>query len=88
MRFVEFWNAVTGSDPRWLYFDSRVVDYPELSRLDQRKIYFVTIRDIFNQAFGDQIGSMRDPELDIRVTPRAFGTYPRKSCRRREIRRR
>jgi membrane protease subunit (stomatin/prohibitin family) len=39
------------------------------------EIYFVTIRDIFNQAFGDQIGSMRDPELDIRVTPRAFGTY-------------
>ncbi|MET0795419.1 MAG: SPFH domain-containing protein, partial [Polyangiaceae bacterium] len=39
------------------------------------ELYFVTIRDIFNQAFGDQIGSMRDPELDIRVTPRAFGTY-------------
>jgi membrane protease subunit (stomatin/prohibitin family) len=39
------------------------------------EIFFVTIRDIFNQAFGDQIGSMRDPELDIRVTPRAFGTY-------------
>ncbi|HEX3775911.1 MAG TPA: SPFH domain-containing protein [Polyangiaceae bacterium] len=39
------------------------------------EIFFVTIRDIFNQNFGDQIGSMRDPELDIRVTPRAFGTY-------------
>ena len=39
------------------------------------EIFFVTTRDIFNQAFGDQIGSMRDPELDIRVTPRAFGTY-------------
>jgi hypothetical protein len=31
-------------DPKWLYFDSKVVDYPELSRLNQRKIHFVTIR--------------------------------------------
>ena len=44
MRFVEFWHAVTGSDPRWLYFDSKVVDYPELSRVNRRKIHFVTIR--------------------------------------------
>jgi hypothetical protein len=44
MRFVEFWHAVAGSDPKWLYFDSKVVDYPELSRLNQRKIHFVTIR--------------------------------------------
>ena len=35
MRFVEFWHAVTGHDPRWLYFDSKVVDYPELSRVNQ-----------------------------------------------------
>jgi hypothetical protein len=44
MRFVEFWRVVVGSDPKWLYFDSRVVDYPELSRVNQRKIHFVTIR--------------------------------------------
>jgi hypothetical protein len=44
MRFVEFWHEVTGSDPKWLLFDSKVVDYPELSRLNQRKIRFVTIR--------------------------------------------
>ena len=44
MRFVEFWHEVAGSDPRWLYFDSKVVDYPELSRVNQRKIHFVTIR--------------------------------------------
>ena len=34
MRFVEFWHEVTGSDPQWLYFDSKVVDYPELSRVN------------------------------------------------------
>ena len=44
MRFVEFWHAVTGSDPRWLYFDSKVIDYPELSRVNRRGIHFVTIR--------------------------------------------
>src|SRR3954453_6747054 len=44
MRFVEFWHAVTGQDPRWLYFDSKVVPYPELSRINRRGIHFVTIR--------------------------------------------
>ena len=44
MRFVEFWHEVTGHDPQWLYFDSKVVPYPELSRVNQRGIHFVTIR--------------------------------------------
>jgi hypothetical protein len=44
MQFVEFWHTVTGSDPRWLYFDSKVADYPELSRIAGRGIHFVTIR--------------------------------------------
>ena len=44
MRFVEFWKAITGRDPRWLYIDSKVVDYPELSRIDARGIHFITIR--------------------------------------------
>jgi len=39
------------------------------------ELYFVTMRPIYNQGFGGPIGSMRDPELDIRVNPRAFGTY-------------
>jgi hypothetical protein len=44
MRFVEFWHGLTGHDPQWLYFDSKVVPYPELSRVNQRGIHFVTIR--------------------------------------------
>ncbi|HKH47413.1 MAG TPA: hypothetical protein VKM72_22375, partial [Thermoanaerobaculia bacterium] len=44
MRFVEFWRGVAGSDPKWLYFDSKVVDYPELSRVNRREVHFVTIR--------------------------------------------
>ena len=37
MRFVEFWHELTGSDPAWLYFDSKVTTYPELHRLNQRR---------------------------------------------------
>jgi hypothetical protein len=44
MRFVEFWHAVTGQDPQWLYFDSKLVDYPELSNINKRGIHFITIR--------------------------------------------
>ena len=44
MRFVEFWHQVAGHDPLWLLFDSKVVPYSELSRVNQRGIHFVTIR--------------------------------------------
>src|SRR5262245_33444180 len=44
MRFVEFWQGVTGHDPQWLYFDSKLAPYPELARVNERHIWFVTIR--------------------------------------------
>ena len=44
MRFIEFWKAITGRDPRWLYIDSKVVDYSDLSRINTRGIHFITIR--------------------------------------------
>jgi hypothetical protein len=44
MSFVDFWHDLSGNDPDWLYFDSKVVDYPHLSRLNQRRVRFVTIR--------------------------------------------
>jgi hypothetical protein len=44
MRFVDFWHSLTGKYPEWLYFDSKVVDYPELDRLNKLAISFVTIR--------------------------------------------
>jgi hypothetical protein len=43
-RFVEFWRELTGSNPPWLYIDSKVMTYPELSALNQLGIHFVTIR--------------------------------------------
>ena len=44
MRFVEFWHDVAGRDPQWLYFDSKLVPYAELARVNERHIWFVTIR--------------------------------------------
>jgi hypothetical protein len=44
LRFVEFWQAVTGHDPEWLYFDSKLTSYAELSHLNERGVFFVTIR--------------------------------------------
>jgi hypothetical protein len=44
LRFVDFWHGLTGSNPQWLYFDSKLVPYAELSRLNERGIWFVTIR--------------------------------------------
>ncbi len=44
LRFVDFWHELTGADPTWLYFDSKVTTYPELDRLHQRGVWFVTIR--------------------------------------------
>jgi hypothetical protein len=44
MRFVEFWHTVTGTHPQWLYFDSKLIDYAEMSRVNRRQIHFITIR--------------------------------------------
>ena len=44
LQFVNFWRNVTGTDPAWLYFDSKLVPYAQLSELNQRGICFVTIR--------------------------------------------
>ena len=44
LRFVDFWHAITGHDPQWLYFDSRLVPDAELTKVNERDIWFVTIR--------------------------------------------
>jgi hypothetical protein len=44
LRFVEFWHDLTGRNPEWLYFDSKLTTYAELSRLNERGVSFVTIR--------------------------------------------
>lgn len=44
LRFVDFWQALTGHNPEWLYFDSKLTNYAELSQLNERGIFFATIR--------------------------------------------
>jgi len=44
LRFVGYWHDLTGQNPKWLYFDSKLTTYAELSELNARDIFFVTIR--------------------------------------------
>ena len=44
LRFAEFWHELTGQYPEWLYFDSKLTTYAQLSELNAKKVYFVTIR--------------------------------------------
>lgn len=44
LRFVDFWRDLMGRNPQWLYFDSKLTTYEELSRLTAQQIWFVTIR--------------------------------------------
>jgi hypothetical protein len=44
LRFVDYWHDLTGQNPQWLYFDSKLTTYAELSELNARGVFFVTIR--------------------------------------------
>ncbi len=45
LRFVDLWRKLMGRNPQWLYFDSKLTTYAELSRLTKKKdLWFVTIR--------------------------------------------
>jgi hypothetical protein len=43
-RFIAFWKKHHGENPRHLVFDSRLTTYPNLARLDQLGIIFITLR--------------------------------------------
>jgi transposase len=44
LQFVRFWKRRTGKLPEELVFDSRLTIYPNLSRLNQKGIQFITLR--------------------------------------------
>jgi hypothetical protein len=44
LRFVDYWKDLTGRNPEWLYFDSKLTTYADLSELNARGIFFATIR--------------------------------------------
>jgi hypothetical protein len=43
-RFIEFWKATHGSIPKHLVFDSRLTTQPNLARLDNMGVKFITLR--------------------------------------------
>lgn len=44
LRFVSFWRERTGKLPEELVFDSRLTTYPNLNRLNQDGVKFITLR--------------------------------------------
>jgi transposase len=44
LRFIDYWHDLTGLDPSWLYFDSKMTTYAVLDQLRERNIHFITIR--------------------------------------------
>jgi len=44
LRFIEFWEAHTGTRPGELIFDSQLTTHENLSRLNQQDIGFITLR--------------------------------------------
>ncbi len=43
--FIDFWRKLMGKNPKWLYFDSKLTTYEELSQISQKNdVSFVTIR--------------------------------------------
>jgi len=43
--FIDFWRKLMGKNPQWLYFDSKLTTYEELSLIARKKdVSFVTIR--------------------------------------------
>jgi Transposase DDE domain len=43
-RFITFWERLHGSLPQHLVFDSKLTNYPQLDRLDQQGVIFITLR--------------------------------------------
>ena len=44
LRFVEFWEEKAGRSPEELVFDSKLTTYKNLSKLNEKKIKFITLR--------------------------------------------
>jgi hypothetical protein len=70
LKFVEFCRSILGADPAWVYFDSRLTTYAEMSRLNDRgKTSFITIRRRGSRILRDLAGrpdsAWRRTVLDI-----------------------
>lgn len=69
LRFADYWQDLTGKYPEWLYFDSKLATYQELTELTSRKIYFVTIRrrgkNLLNRLADSPATEWKNATIDI-----------------------
>jgi len=78
LQFVDYWKARTGSVPQELIFDSKLTTYPNLNKLTQKGVRFITLRrrsrKMVQVAAATPISAWRRIELDgvarIYRTPR------------------
>jgi len=75
-RFITFWKRVHQALPRHLVFDSRLTTYPNLARLDQMGIAFITLRRRSAQLLKEiaQLPRSAWRTLDLDVPTRKFRT--------------
>ncbi len=79
-RFIDFWKKHHGDYPRHLVFDSRLTTYPNLKRLDELDITFITLRRrsaaLLAEVQGLPPSAWRRVKLDVPArkykTPRVF----------------
>jgi membrane protease subunit (stomatin/prohibitin family) len=56
-------------------FLDRLVDKATGGQLFQAELHFVTMRPIYDQPFGGELGLIEDPLLGEMISPRIFGTF-------------
>jgi transposase len=68
-RFISFWKKTHGGLPRHLVFDSRLTTLPNLARLDQMGITFITLRrrsaSLLEEIAGLPASAWRRVRLDV-----------------------
>jgi len=76
LRFVEFWKQRTGHLPEELVFDSRLTTYPNLSRLNQMGIDFITLRRRSSKILGQihQLPASAWRQIELENIARAYRT--------------
>jgi len=68
LKFVQYWEFITGVKPNWLYLDSKMTTYAVLDQLKNQDVSFVTIRrrgvallrKIYNRPQDDWISALID----------------------------
>lgn len=67
--FISFWKKAHGQPPRHLVFDSKLTTYANLTRLDQMKIDFITLRrrspKLLKEVYGLPRSAWRTVHLDV-----------------------